>query len=63
MERNRLKYQPKDMMKPEFELLDELNHQELMPFLRKYLKNNKFLFYFINFHLFTFATICFHPKR
>ena len=55
-----MKYQPKDMMKPEFELLDELNHQELMPFLRKYLKNNKFLFYFINFHLFTFMALFFY---
>lgn len=50
-----MKLKPEELIANKYELLDELNHQELIPFIQKYMKKvTKFsIFYFsINFTLF-----------
>jgi len=54
------KYVPSDLNSSEFKLLDEVEHQNIMPFLRAYLKENKIIFYSLNLNILIFFAVFFY---
>ena len=45
---------PEDLNSSEFKLLDEVEHKNITPFIRKYLKQNKIIFYSLNLNILIF---------
>ena len=50
---------PEDLGSSEFKLLDEVEHKNIMPFIRKYLKQNKIIFYYLNLNILIFFGVFF----